>query len=329
MKRFYYSIYGPLFEEFTSLKRSLGYKYHEIEYTLSMFDRFVLERKEVTIGLSKELSEAWCIRKPNESEKTWYNRIQVIRQFSSFLCSINYSSYLPKLPRIKCTFKPYIFSTDEIELLFAECDRLKLHYRAHNTVMRLIPALFRMLYATGLRLSEALMLTCDDVNLQEKYLLLRNCKNGKDRIVPISDSLAQVCHDYLNCRKRFPLQKPSDRFFIHPNGAPCAVGQCYKWFRIILYRIGIPHGGRGLGPRLHDLRHTFSVHSLATMAEAGSDLYYSLPLLSTYLGHQSVASTNGYVRLTAEMYPSIMAKVNQACPYLFPEIYKPLIHEAH
>jgi integrase/recombinase XerD len=57
------------------------------------------------------------------------------------------------------------------------------------------------------------------------------------------------------------------------------------------------------------------------MAESGADLYYSLPVLSTYLGHQSVHATDKYIRLTAEMYPSIIAKINEAFPLLFPEIF--------
>jgi hypothetical protein len=58
------------------------------------------------------------------------------------------------------------------------------------------------------------------------------------------------------------------------------------------------------------------------MAEANCDLNYSLPILSTFLGHQSVVATNRYVRMTAEMYPSIIAKVNKAFPLFYPEIYK-------
>jgi len=58
------------------------------------------------------------------------------------------------------------------------------------------------------------------------------------------------------------------------------------------------------------------------MAENGLDMYYSLPILSAYLGHQSVASTDKYVRLTAEMFPLILQKTNELFPYLFPEIYK-------
>jgi integrase/recombinase XerD len=73
------------------------------------------------------------------------------------------------------------------------------------------------------------------------------------------------------------------------------------------------------GPRVHDLRHTFAVTSLANMAESGIDLYVSLPVLSTYLGHQSLESTNQYVRLTKHIYPHLINDVNLICQDVFPK----------
>ena len=56
------------------------------------------------------------------------------------------------------------------------------------------------------------------------------------------------------------------------------------------------------------------------MAESGVDLYTSLPILSTYLGHQSLGATNGYVRLTATMYPDLLKDVDMICLNVFPNI---------
>jgi hypothetical protein len=56
------------------------------------------------------------------------------------------------------------------------------------------------------------------------------------------------------------------------------------------------------------------------MAESGVDLYTSLPVLSTYLGHQSINSTNGYVRLTEVMYPGLLKDVDMICLNVFPNI---------
>jgi integrase/recombinase XerD len=327
MKTFYYSQYGPLFEEYLALKRSLGYKYGDVEYAFRKFDRFVIKEKDASIGLSKELCDKWGVKEPNEAGKSWYNRIQIIRGFSSYLHALNYTSFLPKLPRVKSTYTPYIYTKEQITALFEQCDKLCAQATCYNSIVLVIPCLFRLLYATGLRLGEALSLLCCDINPCEQYILVRNTKNGKDRTVPISNSLTEVCKDYLECRKRFPLRRKTDLFFVHPNGEKCTPRQVYRWFRKVLYKAGIPHQGKHQGPHIHHLRHTFSVHSLAIMAEANYDLHYCLPILSTYLGHQSVAATDRYVRLTADMYPSIMAKVNKAMPLLYPDIYKQTSHD--
>lgn len=58
-------------------------------------------------------------------------------------------------------------------------------------------------------------------------------------------------------------------------------------------------------------------------AESGLDLYYSLPILSEYLGHQSLEATEKYVRLTSEMYPGLIHDVNSICAYAFPEVDLP------
>lgn len=79
-------------------------------------------------------------------------------------------------------------------------------------------------------------------------------------------------------------------------------------FKECLDYAGIPHGTTQ-SPRLHDLRHTFAVTSLANMAESGIDLYVSLPILSNYLGHGSLKATNHYVRLTVAMYPYLIKEI--------------------
>jgi integrase len=71
---------------------------------------------------------------------------------------------------------------------------------------------------------------------------------------------------------------------------------------------------------VHDLRHTFAVTSLAQMAESGVDLYAMMPILSKYLGHQSLSATDSYVRLTSEMYPALLRNIDMICLNVFPDI---------
>ena len=106
-----------------------------------------------------------------------------------------------------------------------------------------------------------------------------------------------------------PLQHISEAngfFFVSPTGTNCRSSSVYNWFRKVQSESGIPFQGNHNGPRVHDLRHTFAVHSLERMARTGMNLYCSLPLLSTFLGHKSLGATEQYVRLTSEMYPDLL-----------------------
>jgi integrase len=320
MNKIYYSVFGPYILKFIGLKNSLGYKYIDAGYALASFDRLALEKDVFEIALTKEIADEYCKKRPNESDKTRYNRIQIFSQFARFLDDLGFKSYIPKLPRHKGTYTPYIFSRKEMQDIFRACDALTPSVRNRNSTVYAIPVLIRLLYGTGMRISEALYLSCKDINLHDKCLVLRNTKNGKDRMVPISDSLAKACDEYFIYRNLFPSIRKENWFFIKPNGSQMNQGSVYRWFRKILYFANISHGGKGHGPRLHDLRHTFSVHSLLSMSESELDLYYSLPILSTYLGHQSFEATDMYVRLTAEIYPDLIKKTSEICSSVFPEI---------
>jgi integrase len=76
--------------------------------------------------------------------------------------------------------------------------------------------------------------------------------------------------------------------------------------------------GKGHGPRLHDLRHTNAVHALNGWVKADKDVYSLLPILSKFLGHEHIRSTEKYLRLTAEVFPDIIQKTSESCGYVIP-----------
>lgn len=329
MSKPFYSIYGPLIKEFLSIKRSLGFKYQAAEYELGKLDKIAFAREESSIGITKELADEVCAKQLNESEKSRNNRIQVVRQFAFYLNDTGHASYVPILPPFKSSYTPYIFTKEEVLKFFRTSDQIKANNRNPRTGMFFIPVLFRLLYATGIRTGEAMSLSINDVDVEHNILKIRDSKNGKERLIPFSESLSEALQDYLKYRNQRPVVKGIDHLFVHPAGGILTSDVAYKWFRKILFRSGVSHQGRGTGPRMHDFRHTFAVHSLVSMCEKGLDLYYSLPILSTYLGHQSLAATDKYVRLTAEMYPSLIKSVNKICSHVFPDLNKTQCYEAY
>jgi len=67
-------------------------------------------------------------------------------------------------------------------------------------------------------------------------------------------------------------------------------------------------------------RHTYAVHCLRNWTREGRDLTVALPYLSAYMGHAGARSTQYYLRLTAELYPDIIARLDDAYGWMIPEV---------
>ena len=87
-----------------------------------------------------------------------------------------------------------------------------------------------------------------------------------------------------------------------------------------MWQAGISHHGRGHGPRVHDFRHTYAVHCLKKWGEQAKDLAAYLPVLKTYLGHDSFAETAYYLRLTADVFPELTLKLETCYPDIIPAL---------
>ncbi len=320
------SIYARHIELYIEMKGKLGFKFKTAAFILSNFDQFAEKSGISSEGITREVAEKWCKRKPNESSQYCYTRVQVVAQFSAFLRDMDIESFVFKLPPCpKNTFIPYIYSQKEMKDIFNAADSLVIQDRVMNSCIFSVPTMLRLLYATGIRIGETLDLSEDDINIEAKYLRVRDSKNGKQRIIPLSDSLVNVLKQYQRQKRKLPVAKKSKCFFVKVDGKKCNYLAVTKWFKDCLVKTGIRCETRNHFPRIHDLRHTFAVTSLANMADAGIDLYASLPILSTYLGHQSLESTNHYVRLTANMYPGLIKDVDMMCLDVFPKLRN---HEA-
>lgn len=222
-------------------------------------------------------------------------------------------------------FIPKIFSHQEMEDLFKAADNLLIHNIQPSLCLFSMPALMRVLYATGMRIGEAVRLDNEDVNLEKHVILIKKTKNQRQRIIPITTSLEAVINQYLQHRNDMPVKDVSIHnapFFISHVGGRIAKGTAYNWFRKILRGSGIPFLGNNKGPRLHDLRHTFAVHSLMKQVREGKDIYCLLPILSVFMGHKTLFGTEAYLRLTNEMFPELNLQIGAVSSYIFPSLEK-------
>lgn len=318
----YKSVLAHHINGFIRLKRALGYKYTTAAYIAGEMDRFFdsigLDKPVIT----KEVCDLWLERKPEEAASTYRGRMEVLVQFARYMSDMGLPCHIPTIHKIKTRgFTAHIFSNGELSRFFKACDALILESLKKDSVIIMLPALFRLLYSTGIRISEALNLKKEDVDLNHKVLHLRDTKNRKERLVPFADSMAHVLNQYISYRDRLPVQVDKEYFFLSLAGRACKNDTTiYTWFRTILFNAGIPHRGKHLGPRVHDFRHTFSVHSLVNMDSNGMDIYCSLPILSNFLGHTSLQATSNYVRLCEAMYPEVIHRVDKENLNIFPTL---------
>jgi integrase len=293
-------------------KRAVGYKYDAEERILTRFGAFCREEFPGLDTVTKDSAEAWitAARRRGVRPATLQGLAAPVRELARWLGRRGTTAYvLPMgtLPR-PARYVPHIYTDRELAGLLAATDRC--HYSAEVPFRRLVmPVLFRTVYACGLRASEARLLRPGDVDTSTGVLQIRDAKGGKDRQVPVSGPLRERLAGY---QASMASQPGWDWFFPGATiSRPMTLVNVYHNFRRFLWQARISHGGRGHGPRVHDLRHTFAVNNLRAWFTAGDDVNALLPVLQAYMGHSSIGDTAYYLRLTAESYPQIAALVHR------------------
>lgn len=316
------SILAPFMEKFLQEKHACGYRYREGERILRHLDNLLSKEELTRIELPRAIAKRWLSKKAHENPGTQEWRITLVRQFSKFLCRLGYPAYVPDstlATRNRSHYSPRILTHEEMRKLFQAVDQLV--PTARSPLRHIImPEIFRLLYGCGFRIGEVLNLRVQDVDLNQGVLTVRQGKFRKDRYVPLALSLVNRLRKYEANLENRP---PKTFFFPAPNGNAYSLRTIYALFRKLLLQCGIPHGGRGKGPRLHDLRHGFAVHTLLRWYQEGADLMAKLPLLATYLGHESLSGTQRYLHLTAELFPEIVARANAAFGDVIPRRIEP------
>lgn len=120
-----------------------------------------------------------------------------------------------------------------------------------------------------MRAGEVLQLKVGNVDLNAGIVTIRDTKFRKDRLLPLPKSMT------LRLRKYAAIlgeRAPEAYFFPAPDQGPYSTVTIYGIFRRLLRECGIPHHGRGKGPRLHELRHAFAIHTLERWYRQGENL---------------------------------------------------------
>lgn len=287
-------------------KRALGVAYHRERAFLAEFER-------LTVGWPDDVLSETLVRNylSGRTDGGRPHRLTVVRALARFLVLDEPRTFVPP-PRFLAIRRrrPVIrvLSRDEAARFLLACDALPDASAFPRGLVR--GTALRVLLLTGLRRGELLALQDRDVDLIEQVVTVRCGKFGKSRFVPVSPDLTdrlRVCREALAAR--VADRHPEDAFFPRSDGRQRMTHKrLYRAFRDVLDLARIPHLGRGRGPRLHDLRHSFAVLRLLSWYEAGADLRAKLPLLATYLGHVGLASSQDYLHMTEDLIGEVIKR---------------------
>lgn len=220
------------------------------------------------------------------------------RGFARYLAASDPAAEVPPTGLLDARRKrhqPFIFTGQETAVLLAEAGQ---HRRRLPAVT--YPALFGLIAATGIRLGEALRLDDADADPGELMITIRDSKYGRSRRIPVDATVAAALLDYRQRRQALSPGPATPAPFISAGGSRLARQHDQAEFRRIAAKTGI--GAKAVNPpRIHDLRHTMAVRTLAGWYRDGGDVAARMPLLSAYLGHVSPVSTYWYISGVPEL----------------------------
>jgi integrase/recombinase XerC len=226
-----------------------------------------------------------------ESKVTIARRLSALRSFFRYLCekgeaAFNPAQLLPTPQREKRL--PKFMEVDQVRQFLEAIDGDDWQDARDRAV-------FEVVYAAGLRISEVLGLDLGDVDLAQRLVKVLG-KGSKERIVPFGIPAQKALERWLAVRSTRP-GGASQAVFLNTRGGRLAPRQVQasmqKWMRTVGLRLGItPHG----------LRHSFATHLL----NEGADLR----AIQELLGHESLSTTQKYTHVNLQQLLDVYDKAH-------------------
>ena len=295
-----------LIDTWLATRRASGFALTNYERQLYRFAEFASDRGEDHV--SAQTAIAWAAQATTPRQRRLHFRRLV--QLARYLHAEDPCHQIPpdcQFPRERRRPVPYIYTADEARRLIEAASRLR---PAESIRPHTMSTLLALLFATGMRISEALALRTVDVT--PDGLIIRNTKFGKTRLIPLHPSAHIGLERYLLRRRR--VAGGGDYVFVSLDNTHLSYGGFRKAWLVVLRQAGLHPPRAGIrGPRVHDIRHTFAVRALESAPEQRDRIAQHMLAVSTYLGHSCVADTYWYLQAT----PTLMAQVADACQRRF------------
>lgn len=300
-----------LVERYLQVRRAMGFKLAEEERILKLYLLFLHEHSYPKQSLENSLE--WARLGTTSMVKSV--RLSVVKSFVRWAQTFDQQlELIPQrlLPRENRRAIPYIYTPEQVVALMEQAARLPQPYRAATYW-----TLLGLLSCTGMRVGEALRLDRSDVC--EGLVHINDSKFGVSRVIPIDSSTIKALEDYASMRDAKFTGPATAAFFVSLRGTRLIYNNVHILVQELLKAAGIQAISRRHRPRIHDLRHAFATATLRDAYANGHDPAQILPILATYLGHQSVQGTYWYL----EAEPGLLNAAARQVPMLLTQTGEP------
>lgn len=290
-------------KDYLDTRRALGFELRRTGYLLERFVSFL--EHEGARHITTELAVAWATLPRSATPRYHASRLTQVRRFAAWRKATDPRTEVPPqgLLPYRCQRKvPFIYTDEQLTQLLAAARALPSEKGLRGLTYS---ALFGLIIVTGMRVSEAIALDREHVNLDEGIVTIRRTKFGKTRKVPLHESTCVALRRYSIERDRLSEPTTTPAFFLselRSRVTGCSSRYNFAWASRHAGLRGPVLGHRhGRGPRIHDLRHRFAVKTLIRWYRAGVDPEREMPKLSTFLGHVHGAGTYWYIQAVPEL----------------------------
>lgn len=300
MKYVFQSGFAADIEKMLQFKESLGHRRKSYFTYLRQFDRFCAESFPDSRILTKDIANGFSAG--TDGMPRHPNCLKAVREFGKYLVSAGRDAYVipASFTRQPRPDAPYPVTDEELGRFFAATDRLE-SSKNNRLLEYMVPVMFRLQFACGMRPQEVRKLKCVDFNFLRNTVYIAESKKNKDRLLAVRPEIMEMCRKYDCIAERM---KPGRIYFF-----PSVRDEAYhsqsltEMFHKCWENAGNSSSGRPCTP--YDLRHAYASRVLMGWIEQGRDLDALVPYLSTYMGHERFQDTYYYVH----MLPNRLSKM--------------------
>lgn len=284
-------------QDYLALRRSMGFKLLRAEKLLGQFVEHC-----GAVGadvVTAEVALEWATLPENASRSWVCHRLCVARGFSRHLALLDERNELVPtslVPNQPTRATPYLYTEVKVRALMAAAGTLRSPIRQAT-----FEVVVGLLWATGMRVGEALGLDGDDVDLTHGLLTVRGAKFGKTRELPVHETTVVALSAYAKRRDGLFKNAGTPAFFVSAAGRRVRYDNFHQTWLKLVQEAGLLRRSPACRPRPHDLRHSFAVRTLIGWYRDGVDVEARIPRLSTYLGHVHPANTYWYLSAAPEL----------------------------